>query len=114
MAKRYNEKRQKQMEAAIERELSTGQDKIDLGGTMKNDLKASAMGGTLVCFSAAATVRMLFGTCHNNNDCRVILSLVLFEEKMRIVSSHTPIMMTPFLLHLFVVQREKKSCLKRK
>jgi hypothetical protein len=45
MAKRYNEKRQRQMEAAIERELNTGQDKIDLAGTMNNDLKASAMGG---------------------------------------------------------------------
>ena len=45
MAKRYNEKRQKQMEAAIERELNSGQDKIDLEGTMNNDLKAAAMGG---------------------------------------------------------------------
>ena len=45
MAKRYNEKRQRQMEAAIDRELNTGQDGIDLEGTMNNDLKASAMGG---------------------------------------------------------------------
>ena len=30
--------------AALDKELSTGQDRIDLGGTMKNDLKASAMG----------------------------------------------------------------------
>ena len=45
MAKRYNEKRRKQMEDAIERELNTGQDKIDLDGTMNNDLKAAAMGG---------------------------------------------------------------------
>jgi len=44
MAKRYNEKKQKQMEQAIERELATGQDKIDIQGTMQNDLKASAMG----------------------------------------------------------------------
>jgi len=32
------------MEQAIERELATGQDKIDIQGTMQNDLKASAMG----------------------------------------------------------------------
>ena len=48
MAKRYNEKRRKQMEAAIDRELDSGQDKIDLEGTMNNDLKASAMGGKLL------------------------------------------------------------------
>ena len=44
MAKRYNEKKAKQAMAALDKELSTGQDRIDLGGTMKNDLKASAMG----------------------------------------------------------------------
>ena len=45
MAKRYNEKRRKQMEDAIERELDTGGDRIDVEGTMANDLKAAAMGG---------------------------------------------------------------------
>ena len=44
MAKRYNEKKAKQALEAIDRELATGQDKIDLMGTLKNDLKASAMG----------------------------------------------------------------------
>lgn len=44
MAKRFNEKRAKQMAAAIDRELDSGQDRIDLEGTMNNDLKASAMG----------------------------------------------------------------------
>jgi hypothetical protein len=48
MAKRFNEKRRKQMEAAIERELDTGADKIDVEGTMANDLKGAAMGGTYV------------------------------------------------------------------
>lgn len=33
------------MEMAIEKELNSGQDGIDLEGTMNNDLKASAMGG---------------------------------------------------------------------
>ena len=44
MAKRYNEKKAKQAMEALERELNTGQDKIDLMGTLQNDLKASAMG----------------------------------------------------------------------
>jgi len=44
MASRYNEKRAKQREAAVERELNTGADRIDLAGTMNNDLKAAAMG----------------------------------------------------------------------
>ena len=47
MAKRYNEKRRKAMEEAIERELDTGGDGIDIAGTMANDLKAAAMGGEL-------------------------------------------------------------------
>mmetsp|Transcript_17586 Transcript_17586/g.36632 ORF Transcript_17586/g.36632 Transcript_17586/m.36632 type:complete len:692 (-) Transcript_17586:72-2147(-) len=43
-AKRYNEKRQKQMEAAIEKELDSGGDKIDFDGIFANDTKDAAMG----------------------------------------------------------------------
>ncbi len=43
-AKRYNEKRQKQMEAAIDKELDTGGDKIDFDGILANDTKDAAMG----------------------------------------------------------------------
>jgi len=46
MAKRFNEKREKKAMMAIERELNTGADRIDVNGTMANDLKAAAMGGT--------------------------------------------------------------------
>ena len=45
MSKRYNEKRQKQLEFQINKELDTGAAAIDLTGTMNNDLKAAAMGG---------------------------------------------------------------------
>lgn len=44
MSKRYNEKRRKAMEDAIERELDTGGDSIDMEGTIANDLKGAAMG----------------------------------------------------------------------
>lgn len=43
-AKAYTEKRRKQAEAAIERELDTGADNIDFEGTVAQDTKDSAMG----------------------------------------------------------------------
>jgi ATP-binding cassette subfamily F protein 2 len=43
-AKSYNEKRQKQLEAAIDRELDTGADSIDFEGMVANSTKDSAMG----------------------------------------------------------------------
>jgi ATP-binding cassette subfamily F protein 2 len=43
-AKRFNEKRQRQLEAAIDRELDTGGDSIDFDGLLANDTKAAAMG----------------------------------------------------------------------
>jgi ATP-binding cassette subfamily F protein 2 len=43
-AQAYNEKRRKQAEAALERELETACDKIDFEGTVAQDTKASAMG----------------------------------------------------------------------
>ena len=43
-AQAYNEKRRKQAEAALERELETACDKIDFEGTVAQDTKDSAMG----------------------------------------------------------------------
>ena len=43
-AKRYNEKRAKAAQAAIDRELDTGGDSIDFEGTVAQDTKDSAMG----------------------------------------------------------------------
>lgn len=43
-ATKYNEKRRKAAEAAIEKELDTGGDSIDFDGMVKNDTKDAAMG----------------------------------------------------------------------
>lgn len=43
-ASAYNEKRRKEAEAAIERELDSGCDKIDFDGMLANDTKDAAMG----------------------------------------------------------------------
>lgn len=43
-ASKYNEKRAKAAEAAIERELDTGADRIDFDGLLKQDTKDAAMG----------------------------------------------------------------------
>ena len=43
-AKRYNEKRAKAAQAAIDKELDTGADAIDFDGLLKNDTKDAAMG----------------------------------------------------------------------
>jgi len=44
MASRWNEKRRKAELAAIDRELETGQDKIDFEGTKAADVRDAAMG----------------------------------------------------------------------
>ena len=43
-AKRYNEKRAKAAQTAIDKELDTGADSIDFDGLLKNDTKDAAMG----------------------------------------------------------------------
>jgi hypothetical protein len=44
MASRWNEKRRLAQERAIEKELDTGQDKIDFEGTRGADVRDAAMG----------------------------------------------------------------------
>lgn len=45
MSKRYNEKRAKQAEFAMNKMLDTGGDSIDFEGTVAADVRAAAMGG---------------------------------------------------------------------
>jgi hypothetical protein len=95
MAKRFNEKRKKQMEAAIERELNTGADRIDLQGTMANDLKAAAMGGTYV--------EGYFGITACN---------ILLQPHLDVILTMTG---PSFFRYRFcILQRAKRSCLTRK
>lgn len=81
MAKRYNEKKQKAMEAAIDRELATGGDGIDLQGTMNNDLKASAMGGRL--FAAVLSVNVNLYVCLREANIPLLIICICFQFVFR-------------------------------